>query len=275
MSDVKYQLDTYFKEMVERLEIDQVLERTELRLGVHPAKPSKDRIGWVYALAVAAVVLGFGALGLWLGSDGEGRGGDFGGTTTLVGPETTPPLDGGATSAPVALNVDGVQLTYTVPASGWETYGRLHISKSTHGPQDAEALIFWSAFPEGAYGGACRNLPWPSDPTMASVASAVAEAPGVTLTSGPTDTLLGGRKAVHVEVIVREELGCDPGYFYSWVPKRVGALWVSAGIGVRINVWLVEVDGVLLFIAGETDTDTGSLTVDEVKQIVESISFDG
>lgn len=79
---------------------------------------------------------------------------------------------------------------------------------------------------------------------------------------------------MHVEVIVSEELGCDPGYFYSWVPKRVGALWVSAGIGVRINVWLVDVDGVLLFIGGETDTDTGSLTVDEVKQIVASITFD-
>jgi hypothetical protein len=77
-----------------------------------------------------------------------------------------------------------------------------------------------------------------------------------------------------VVVIVREDLGCDPGFFYNWKAKLVDALWTETKPGDTIRVWIVEVDGALLFIAGETKPDAGSGVEQEIRQIIGSIRFD-
>ena len=53
-------------------------------------------------------------------------------------------------------------------------------------------------------------------PTAADLSAAVATAPGTELVVGPSDVTVGGRAAKHVELIVREHRGCDPGFFYTW-----------------------------------------------------------
>ena len=50
----------------------------------------------------------------------------------------------------------------------------------------------------------------------ADLATAAATAPGTELVTGPTDVTVGGHAAKHVVLTVREDLGCDPGYFFTW-----------------------------------------------------------
>jgi hypothetical protein len=94
---------------------------------------------------------------------------------------------------------------------------------------------------------------------------------------------VGGRAAKHVVVIVRNDVGCDPGFFYNWKAQTGGALWVRTELGDTIRMWIVEVDGTLLFIAGETHrdvrpgealTEAGQARIEEeIQQIVDSIRF--
>ena len=51
---------------------------------------------------------------------------------------------------------------------------------------------------------------------------------------------------------VRETVGCDPGFFYTWQDWKWGALWPETRLGDTIRVWIVDVDGTRLFIEAET-----------------------
>jgi hypothetical protein len=73
---------------------------------------------------------------------------------------------------------------------------------------------------------------------------------------------------------VRRDVGCRPGFFYSWREVFGGALWVSAGVGDTIRVWIVQVGATRLFIAGVTRAHTGRALTPGVRRIVESIRFD-
>lgn len=166
----------------------------------------------------------------------------------------------------------GVPFSYTVPV--WRRFGRLLIAKDTFGSQGAEAIIFWASFPEGTDANPCANLLSPPvGPSAADLAAAVSNAPGIELVSGPSDVTVGGRAAKHVELIVREDVGCDPGFFYSWRAQTGGATWDKTMLGDTINVWIVDLDGTLLFIAGETHPGVGPHLAEEIEQIVESIEF--
>jgi hypothetical protein len=49
---------------------------------------------------------------------------------------------------------------------GWERFGDISINKSTVGPQDAEAMILWTAFPDGEIVEPCADLLRPRDGLM-------------------------------------------------------------------------------------------------------------
>ena len=53
-----------------------------------------------------------------------------------------------------------------------------------------------------------------------------------------------------------------------------GPFWGTTDKGDTISVWIVDVDGVHLFIAGETKEHAGSNLEQEIQQIIESIRFD-
>lgn len=46
---------------------------------------------------------------------------------------------------------DAVPFSFRVPASGWVQFGSISLNKSEAGPQGAEAMIYWSSFPDGGY----------------------------------------------------------------------------------------------------------------------------
>ena len=83
---------------------------------------------------------------------------------------------------------------------------------------------------------------------------------------------------------VREDVGCDPGYFYTWQKEMRGPYWAWTNLGDTIRVWIVDVNGTRLFIEAETTPQARSylenfkrppLTIEqEIQRIVESIRFD-
>jgi hypothetical protein len=196
--------------------------------------------------------------------------------------------------------VEGVRFSFSVPRSGWENgpirrvrdtfrNSGLLISKSTVGGQAAEAVIFWTGFRDGGPATPCaRLLSSAKGGSSADLVAAVASAPGTKLVSGPTRVTIGGRPAQHVVLTVREDLGCEPGYFFSWRPRNVcwGACWTSeSSVGDTIRVWIVDVGVTRLFIDAEMRTHharTGEPVLprvyreveQEIAKIIGSIRFD-
>jgi len=174
-----------------------------------------------------------------------------------------------------ALTVDGVPFSFSVPARGWERFGSISINKSIWGPQGAEAIIFWTSFLDGDIAHPCANLLSPSvGPSAAHLAAAVSTAPGTELVTRPSNVTVGGRAAKHVVLTVRKNVGCHPGFFYTWQDVEKGAFWPVTSVGDTIRVWIVDVDGTRLFIEAETKPQADSDLNHEIQQIVESIRFD-
>ena len=97
-----------------------------------------------------------------------------------------------------------------------------------------------------------RLLSPPGGSSAADLATAVSTAPGTELLTGPSSVTVGGRPAKHVALFVRENVGCDPGFFYTWRDVPGGAFWGTTGVGDTIRVWIVDVDDTRLFIEAET-----------------------
>jgi Tol biopolymer transport system component len=200
----------------------------------------------------------------------------------------------------VSRTVEGVRFSFDVPRPGWYTgphgyyggkfhNGSLFVSKSTVGGQAAENVIFWTGFRDGGEATPCAKLLGSAlEGSSADLAAAAARAPGTRLVSGPTRVTIGGRPAQHVVLTVREDLGCEPGYFFSWRPRNVcwGECWLSqSSVGNTISVWIVDVGGTRLFIEAETRTHhaaTGEAVLpnvyrkveQDISQIIGSIRFD-
>jgi hypothetical protein len=155
----------------------------------------------------------------------------------------------------------------------------LLISKSTVRGQSAEAVIFWTGFRDGGEATPCAELLSSAiGRSTADLAAAVARAPGTKVIRGPTRVTLGGRPAQHVVLTVREDLGCDPGFFFTWRPSGPrgecwGACWLESSVGDTIRVWIVDVHGTRLFIEAETDKQASRDVEQEITKIVGSIGF--
>jgi hypothetical protein len=182
----------------------------------------------------------------------------------------------------------GVRFSFTVPTKAryarWERFSSISTDKSPGGPislnksivgsQGAEAIIYWTSFPNGDYADPCTGLLGRSvGSSAAALAAAVSTARGTKLLKGPSDVTLGGHPAKHLVLTVRENVGCDPGFFYSWKDVYGGALWPTTAVGNTIRVWIIAVDGTRLFIAAATSEDATARLKRAVKHIVKSIRF--
>ena len=186
-----------------------------------------------------------------------------------------------------AFSEDGVRFSFNVaprPPGAFDTVrsiatnklpaGPISLNKSVAGPQGAEAIIYWTSFPDGDYADPCaRLLPPSTGASAAKLATAVSRAPGTKLVKGPSDVTLGERPAKHLVLTVRKNVGCDPGFFYTWRDQPGGALWPTTGVGDTIRVWIVDVNRTRLFIAAATNEQATSSLKKETQQVVESIRF--
>jgi hypothetical protein len=169
----------------------------------------------------------------------------------------------------------GVTLSFTASRQGWERHDRFSMNRSVVGPQGAEAIIFWTGFPDGGLAHPCARVLAPSvAPTVTDLADAVARAPGTDLVSGPSDVTVDGRPAKRVVLSVRDNVGCDPGFFYAWDELDAGAFWGRHTRADTIRIWIVDVAGTPVFIEAETtDQATPGLERD-IRQIVGSTRFE-
>ena len=82
----------------------------------------------------------------------------------------------------ITRTVDGIRFSLSVPPSGWEngphvrvngtwrTLG-LYVSKSFFGPQDADVVLLWTAFPKGGLATPCAGLVKPAGRSAADLAT--------------------------------------------------------------------------------------------------------
>ena len=173
-----------------------------------------------------------------------------------------------------------IRFSLTVGA-GWESFGPEYpnyITKSATGGQGAEALIYWTNVPRGGLpvlAESCYYLRTQrAGHSAADLAAVVAAAPGTDLITGPSQVTLGGYPAQHVALIVREDVGCDPGFFFTYPNAYGGALWPETSPRDTIRVWIIDVEGDLLFIAGATKPAAGAALEQDIDDIVQSIRFE-
>jgi hypothetical protein len=152
--------------------------------------------------------------------------------------------------------------------------GPISLNKSANGAQDAEGIIYWTSFPDGDYADPCARLLPPSiGASAAKLSAAVSTAPGTKLVKGPSDVTLGGLPAKHVVLTIRKNVGCNPGFFFTWRALDGGTLWTKTRVGHTIWVWIVTVNKTRLFIAAMTNENATPDLKKEIQQVVESIRF--
>ncbi len=192
-----------------------------------------------------------------------------------VGPiEDLPSWNSCSTRCRRELTVGGVRFSYRVPTHGWEAFGDISVNKSIVGPQDAEVIIYWTTIP-GDYANPCVDvLGMPVPRTVRELATAFAQAPGTELLAGPLNVTVGGRRGKHLALVVREDVGCDPGYFFIWHDMEAGALWPAAEVGHTISVWVLDTRKTPIVIAALTNEQATEQLHQEIGLIVRSIRFD-
>lgn len=251
----------------------------------------------VVTLAAAAGIAGL-ATAVVLAVHAEPSGPEAGPSTAATG-STPSSLPAGVRSAApgravhgrlsLLLGHDRIEMVVpTVPGptspdrGGWTMYGHNLISRDATGLPDADVALYWTPLAGPGWARLCPGLigypsrldPAQQTPTAAEAAADVASAPGTVLVSGPRSVTVGGHPATRVVVTVREDRGCDPGYFYAWPAAMGGAQWVRTDAGDTIRVWIVDMDGRWsLFIAAETGQDAPPDLEREVEEIVTSIHF--
>jgi hypothetical protein len=185
------------------------------------------------------------------------------------------------------LDVAGVRFSIRVPSSvegEWYREGQTSLNATIDG-EDATAIIYWAGYPFDPYASHCfRTRPLPEDASIGELADAVAGARGTDLITGPRDVTVGGRPAKYTEVTVREDVGCDPGFFFTWVPFQFGPLWTASAVGDTLSSWVVDLDGQVLFVAAETHAKaTGGVALSdahrakldqEIHELIDSVQFE-
>jgi len=263
------------------------IDRTRQRVVVGPWRtPDMNSYAKLAIAAAAVVVVVFIGINLLPRSGGIG-----GGTatpspspspspTSTPSPSSTPtavfpPMGKLATGARHSMTRDGVRFSLSVPTSDWFSNGDFAIDKSGGVTPDGAGFIFWGDAPIGVFADPCaqKRSP-PVGPSVADLAEAVTTVPGTDVVSGPSDVTVGGHPAKHLVLTVREDVGCTAESFYLWYAATPGLARFATELGSTIGVWIVDVDGKIVWIDGETFKGAGPEPGNQIQQIVDSIAFE-
>lgn len=189
----------------------------------------------------------------------------------------------------ITVTEKGVTFSFRARTAGWPSWerfrsrstdrspgGPISLNKSIAGAQDAEAIIYWTSFPNGDYADACtRLLSPPVGPSVSALAGAVIEGAWHDARHGAV-----GRHSGRAPGEVRAAHGPrgprrQAGVLLRLARLSMGALWPTTRVGDTVRVWIVDVDRVRLFIAAATTTEEASPELEkEIQQIIRSIRFD-
>ena len=233
--------------------------------------------------AAAVVVVAIVGVNLLPSTDGVGGG-------PVVSPSPSPSVSLSPTAAPSPSPSDleffpdgsieagrhsmirsGKSLSVDMP-SGWTS----HLGVRIYTQSGQAAFIFWTDPPANVYADPCTKEPLdpPAGDTPAELATAVSSIPGTDLVGGPSDVTIGGHPAKLVTIRVREDIECEPGEFYLWYAQEpADGRWPDA-LGDTINVWIIDVDGTIVWIDGSWSVNTTPALHGEMLQIIDSIQFE-
>ena len=272
--------------------LDAVLDQvpsTPQRRSWWPARRFADMNALArFAIAAAAVVV-VAIIGINLLPRSDG---DVGGAPAVsASPSSTPspsptaspspsevafPPDGDVAAGKHSITRNGVPLSVTLPPGDWISEHSFFLSKSVGITPEGASLVFWDANPIGVFADPCaeKKAP-PAGPSATDLASAVSTLAGADLVSGPTDVTVGGRPAKHVVLTVPEDAPCgrEGREFYLWYAPPGDERYISA-LGATMRVWIIDVDGKIVWIDGETYKGAGPGPGQEIQQIIDSIQFE-
>jgi hypothetical protein len=246
---------------------------------------AKLALGAAAVLAVAIV-----GINLLPGRNGGVGGGGGGGPTPSPSPSpaTSPSRSPASSPSPVpeivippegdlaigqhSFALNGVPFTIEIPTTGWTSNGRFAVDRGTFPETYVGGFILWNQPATANFADPCTRTQGPRvGPTAADLAEAVASVPGTTAT-GPTDVTVGGHPAKLVVVEIPDTAACDAQDFYLWGDYLGGRY--ATEFGSTIRVWIVDVDGRLVQLDGESMPDAPPEFGQELQQIIDSIEFE-
>jgi len=175
-----------------------------------------------------------------------------------------------------SLTREGKTFLLALSTDGWISNGEFGIDKGDTTEADAAGFIFWTETPDGVYTDPCGQV---QGPPVAKTASALADAaskvPGIQVISGPVGVTVGGYPAQKLVIKVPANVPCKagPNGFHLWYSQVAGGRWATA-LDSTIHTWIIDVDGAIIWIDGETYKDASPTTGQEVEDIVDSIQFE-
>lgn len=206
----------------------------------------------------------------------------------LGDPSPTPSLDPTPTPAalpeagPMAIGrhsliLAGVPFSIDIRTNGWVSNGQFGIDKGEPDAPGSAGFIFWThTAADNVYADPCTQTPLSPPPTRTSadLAAAVAAVPGTELVTGPTEVTVGGFPAHHVAITI-PATGCRPDEFHLWYDEDTpGDSRFATRVTSTIYTWIIDVNGTLVWIDGETYANSEPESAQEIQQIIDSIQFE-
>lgn len=202
---------------------------------------------------------------------------------SLPATSSPPPVAAFPPEGPLAAGThpavrDGVSLSFSVPG-GWTSVGD-EIITGEYGQPDFIGIDFWRSAPDNVYADPCAHTPLSPPPgaSSADLAAAVATVPVTDLVSGPASIDVGGRPAQYLVLTISEDIDCEPHDAWLWYDESTGGAtggwrWAE-GLGARYRIWIIDVDGTLVWIDAFTFRDADAGLGQEIQEIIDSIEFE-
>ncbi len=281
---------------VVRAEIEQKRQRVVIGPWRLPEMNKIVTIGLGAAAVVVAVFVG----AQLFGSPSGGLGADPSATATS---EPTPEPTAESTPSPSAeaflpegpiliwdpqLEAEGPQggatITVTISADGWQFHDDYqYLQKGTHEVDDA--VVWPGSLPPGTglyvYGDPCRwesTMPETPARTVDDIVAALAAQPTLDA-SEPVDVTIAGYAGKAISLNVPEDANddeCDGGEagMYQVEGMPAGPSLVYGGPGQTNEFWFLDVEGSIVMMLGRSLPDTPDESVEELRAIVESATFE-
>jgi hypothetical protein len=172
------------------------------------------------------------------------------------------------------VQVEGVPLSFDIPADGWQQAEPLYLSKSPDsGP--AEVLLYWTQVDEGAYARPCGQW-WGAPPgSTLDFARSAARGSGVDAPLAATDVRVGGAEGASVGFgVIDDKAACQPGFLYRWRTSSANDSWTGIQVGDTVQIWVVDFGQTRLVIEADTRVGAPAWLKAELQHIVASIRFE-
>ena len=198
--------------------------------------------------------------------------------TSSPTPAAAFPPEGPLQAGTYAAVRDGVPLSFSVP-SGWTSLGDEIITGEYGGP-DFVGIDFWRSAPDNVYADPCAHTPLspPPSASAAGLAAAAATVPVTDVVRGPTSINVGGRPAQQLVLAIREDIDCEPHDAWLWYDESTGGAtggwrWAE-GLGAEYRIWIIDVDGTLVWIDAYTFKNADAGLAQDIQEIIDSIVFE-